>query len=169
MNIKDFNLLEWMGANSFRTTHYPYSEEILQLADERGMVVIGEVPAVGLNPGTKMNHGSPQINYIVDLPHHLDCIKRMIARDKNHPSIVMWSLANEASTYEPECVDYFTQCHDLARGLDDRPLTIVQSSYPDVCKVQQLFDVVCLNRYYGWYENTADLDLRITRMLSPRN
>lgn len=48
LNIKDFNLLKWMGANSFRTSHYPYSEEILNLADREGMVIIGEVPAVGM-------------------------------------------------------------------------------------------------------------------------
>lgn len=38
--LRDFELLEWVGANSFRTSHYPYSEEVLDYADEQGIVVI---------------------------------------------------------------------------------------------------------------------------------
>ena len=39
-----------MGANSFRTSHYPYSEEMMRLCDREGIVVIDETPAVGLLP-----------------------------------------------------------------------------------------------------------------------
>lgn len=46
--MKDFNLLHWLGANSFRTSHYPYSEEVLQLCDRYGIVVIDECPGVGI-------------------------------------------------------------------------------------------------------------------------
>jgi len=45
---RDFELMKWLGVNCFRTSHYPYAEEILQQADERGIVVIDESPAVGL-------------------------------------------------------------------------------------------------------------------------
>src|SRR6185437_1601757 len=54
VNVKDLNLLKWIGANSFRTSHYPYSEELMRLADREGIVVIDEVPAVGLH----LNFGS---------------------------------------------------------------------------------------------------------------
>lgn len=46
--VKDFNLLKWLGANSFRTSHYPYAEEILQMCDRHGIVVIDECPGVGI-------------------------------------------------------------------------------------------------------------------------
>uniref|UniRef100_A0A8C9EQ68 Glucuronidase beta n=1 Tax=Pavo cristatus TaxID=9049 RepID=A0A8C9EQ68_PAVCR len=42
--VKDFNLLRWLGANSFRTSHYPYAEEIMDLCDTYGIVVIDECP-----------------------------------------------------------------------------------------------------------------------------
>ena len=45
---KDYNLMRWIGANCFRTSHYPYSEELMDLADQQGFMVINEVPAVGL-------------------------------------------------------------------------------------------------------------------------
>jgi beta-glucuronidase len=49
--VHDFALLEWLGANSFRTSHYPYAEEVLEYADRHGIVVIDETPAVGINSG----------------------------------------------------------------------------------------------------------------------
>ena len=48
--VHDFALLEWIGANSFRTSHYPYAEEVLDYADRQGVVVIDETAAVGLQP-----------------------------------------------------------------------------------------------------------------------
>ena len=44
---RDFELMKWIGANSFRTSHYPYAEEIIQMADREGFLVIDEVAAVG--------------------------------------------------------------------------------------------------------------------------
>ena len=49
--VHDFQLMEWIGANSFRTSHYPYAEEVLEFADRHGIVVIDETAAVGLNLG----------------------------------------------------------------------------------------------------------------------
>lgn len=49
MWIRDYELLKWLGANSYRTSHYPYAEEAMQLADRLGVLVINEIPAVGLN------------------------------------------------------------------------------------------------------------------------
>ena len=48
---RDLGLLKWIGANSFRTSHYPNSEEMMQLCDRMGILVIDEAPAVGLNTG----------------------------------------------------------------------------------------------------------------------
>ena len=49
--LHDFALMEWIGANSIRTSHYPYSEAVLDYADRHGFVIIDETPAVGLNMG----------------------------------------------------------------------------------------------------------------------
>ncbi|CAG7834547.1 unnamed protein product [Allacma fusca] len=45
MTVKDHNLIKWVGANSYRTSHYPYAEEIMDLTDSLGIVVIDEAPA----------------------------------------------------------------------------------------------------------------------------
>ncbi|KAL0994793.1 hypothetical protein UPYG_G00127240 [Umbra pygmaea] len=44
--VKDFNLLKWLVANSFRTSHYPYAEEILQIEDRHAIVINNKCPGV---------------------------------------------------------------------------------------------------------------------------
>jgi beta-glucuronidase len=46
--VKDYQLMRWTGANAYRTSHYPYSEEEMQLADREGFLIIDEIPAVSL-------------------------------------------------------------------------------------------------------------------------
>lgn len=167
LNVKDLNLMKWMGANSFRTSHYPYSEELMRLADREGIVVIDEVPAVGLHLNFGSLFGAPEQKNTWQLlktfEHHRDVIKELIARDKNHPCVVMWSIANEAATEEEGAVDYFSPLVELAREIDPqkRPVTIVlhQMDTPDKCKVSDLVDVIVLNRYYGWYFEGGNLEV----------
>lgn len=46
--VRDHNLIKWIGANAYRTSHYPYAEEIMDLADEMGIMIIDECPAVNI-------------------------------------------------------------------------------------------------------------------------
>lgn len=160
LNIRDFNLLKWMGANSFRTSHYPYSEELMMLADREGFVVIDEVPAVGMCfwDGNSVFAG----NRVNDdtLAHHKDMLADMYNRDKNHPCVMMWSVANEAATHEEGAVPYFKEVIDMMRSLDDtRPVTMVHTTGPDGDKVSQWLDVICVNRYYAWYTDHSHLEV----------
>ncbi|KAG0433491.1 hypothetical protein HPB47_019877 [Ixodes persulcatus] len=58
--VKDFNLIRWIGANSFRTSHYPYSEELMDQADAQGIAVIDESPAVALGLEHCTGPGQPK-------------------------------------------------------------------------------------------------------------
>lgn len=164
LNVKDISLIKWINANSFRTSHYPYSEEMLNLCDEEGIVVIGEAPAVGLNfPSADKDWYK---NYCNTAEHHRQVIKDMIDRDKNHPCIVMWSLANEPDT--TGCADsafnYFEPLYHFAHKCDpqNRPVTVVVCNNDYVKdKVAPFMDVICLNRYYGWYIFGGDLDAAV--------
>lgn len=165
-NVMDFNLMKWIGANSFRTSHYPYSEELMRLADREGFVVIDEVPAVGLhlNFMVMLSGGVAQRNTwqgLKTFDHHQDVIKELIARDKNHPSVVMWNIANKPASEEEGAYEYFKLLVELAKELDPqkRPVTLVThlGSTPDKDKIAELIDVLALNRYYGWYVDGGDL------------
>lgn len=168
-NVMDFQLMKWIGANSFRTSHYPYSEELMRLADREGLVIIDETPAVGihLNFAAALLSGQTEKRntweHIQTYDHHRDVIKQLINRDKNHPSVVMWSIANEPASEEKGAYEYFKPLVDLAKECDpqDRPVTIVTHlmSTPDLCQVADLVDVLALNRYYGWYVDSGDWEM----------
>lgn len=161
---RDFELMKWIGANSFRTSHYPYSEEIYQMADREGFLIIDEVPAVGMFQSLmnfmeastgKQTAFFEKETTLVLLKAHLRAIEEMIARDKNHPSVIAWSLLNEPETTNEAAVPYFKEVFDLANKLDmqKRPRTfaLIMNSLPDTCKCYQFSDIIALNRYYGWY------------------
>lgn len=161
---RDFECMKWIGANSFRTSHYPYSEEIYQMADEEGFLIIDEVAAVGLfeslmnfmeaTTGKKTNFFERDT---IDelLKNHLKAIEEMITRDKNHACVIAWSLLNEPDTSSEKAVPYFKKVFDFAHELDvqKRPRTfaLIMNSTPDACKCYQFSDIISLNRYYGWY------------------
>ena len=172
MNTKDISIMKWQHANSFRTSHYPYSEEMMRLCDEEGIVVIDETPAVGINLqfGGGANFNGQKIGTfdkehgVQTQGHHKDVILDMISRDKNHACVVMWSIANEPDSSAEGAYEYFKPLYDLARELDPqkRPCTLVSvqmGTSPETDCSSKLSDVICLNRYYGWYFGGPDLDV----------
>lgn len=165
-NVLDFNLMKWIGANSFRTAHYPYSEEMMRLADREGLVVIDETPAVGihLNFAATM-FGAPRRDTWKEtdtFDAHKQVIEELIDRDKNHACVVMWSVANEPASEEEGAYEYFEPLVRLTRDLDPqkRPVTIVThgGAGPDTDRIAELIDVLALNRYYGWYSESGEWD-----------
>jgi len=165
--VHDFELMEWMGANSFRTAHYPYAEEVLDYADRHGVVVIDEAAAVGLNLKMTISRSrsgaetySDQTVSQATQRAHLQAIGELIERDRNHPSVVLWSIANEPESGVPAARDYFAPLFAQARELDPtRPVTFanVMGETPGKCQLAELADVIMVNRYYGWYTHPGDL------------
>lgn len=149
--VKDYALMQWVGANSFRTTHYPYSEQMMDLADRLGFLVIDETPAVGLffdEVGLERRLGLCR-----------QYTQELIQRDKNHASVIAWSLANEPHSWRPEAKPFFRELYELARSLDStRPATVVTHVGVDE-EAFEFLDFMCLNRYYGWYSEPGELDL----------
>ncbi len=163
---KDLGLLKWIGANSFRTSHYPNSEEMMQLCDRMGILVIDEAPAVGLNTGftaTGLLGGSPEGTWAVlkTGEHHRRVMEELVDRDKNHPCVIAWSVANEPASQEEGAKEYFEPLVRLTKERDAqrRPVTIVtyEGSTPETCKVAELCDFLMLNRYRGWYDTEGNL------------
>lgn len=161
---RDFECMKWTEANCFRTSHYPYAEEWYQFADQEGFLIIDEVPAVGMMR-SMMNFaaaGTGKYTYFFEGPNvpqlkeaHMRDVEEMIMRDKNHPSVIAWSLFNEPETTSDFARAYFEDIFSHARALDpeSRPMTgaLEKNSSPELCKCYSLCDFICLNRYYGWY------------------
>ena len=91
--LEDIRLMKLFNINAVRTAHYPNDHRWYQLADRFGLYVIDEA---NIESHEAMNLG----DHLADRPEfveaHLDRMRRMVERDKNHPSIIMWSLGNEA-------------------------------------------------------------------------
>jgi beta-galactosidase len=84
--IKQFNF------NCIRLSHYPSDPYLLDLCDEFGIMVIDEANLETHGLGGKLDHESSWVGA------YIDRISRMALRDKNHPSIIFWSLGNEAGS-----------------------------------------------------------------------
>ena len=88
--VQDVTMMKQFNFNAVRTSHYPNDPRWLELCDEHGLYVIDEA-----NVESHAFH-----NFICNEPQFatawLDRVMRMVVRDKNHPSIIFWSLGNES-------------------------------------------------------------------------
>ncbi len=92
--VRDIELMKQNNINAVRSSHYPNDPRWYDLTDRYGLWVIDEANIeshpLAINAGTQLG------NEMSWLPAHLDRSRRMLERDKNHPSIIFWSLGNEA-------------------------------------------------------------------------
>jgi beta-glucuronidase len=92
---------------------------------------------------------------------HEQSIRELISRDKNHASVVMWIIANEPAAQEEGAREYFEPLAKLTRELEPtRPISYANqgAATPETDLIMDLFDVTCINRYFGWYSQTGDLE-----------
>lgn len=105
----DVQLMKAYNCNTVRTSHYPPDPAFLTMCDVYGLYVVDEADIE--------THGFYAVPYSTYNPnrlsndtrwasHYLDRVKRMYGRDKNHPSITMWSLGNESGGYKCQDVCY---------------------------------------------------------------
>ena len=92
--LQDIELMKLYNINAVRTSHYPNDPRWYELCDQYGLYVIDEANieshGMGYNPARTL------ANNPIFKKSHLDRTIRMVERDKNHPSIIIWSLGNEA-------------------------------------------------------------------------
>jgi beta-glucuronidase len=146
---RDLLLMRQLGANSFRTAHYPCDEETLDVADRLGLLVIAETPAVGLYFA---DEDFPRRQQVA-----LRFIAEMIARDRNRASVIAWSVANEPRMDHPAAAAALGQLCDAARALDGTRPVGYATDLPDAPGLDSS-DIIFLNSYPGWYRLPGRLD-----------
>lgn len=108
--LRDVVLMKQNNVNTVRTSHYPNDEKLYAMYDHYGLYVCCEADLE--------DHANQSISDRESwVPAFTDRIERMVLRDRNHPSIVMWSLGNEAGNG-----NNFGPCYDTAKRLDSRPV-----------------------------------------------
>ncbi len=141
--LKDIKLMKEFNVNSVRTSHYPPDPIFLNLCDEYGLYVIDEADIE--THGTQFNDGliptlKPNIisNDKKWLPRYEDRVMRMYERDKNHPSITMWSLGNESGGWKNH-----DACYDRLKEVSSMPvhyegaIRTIRGSYDVISEMYQ--------------------------------
>ncbi|WP_282073616.1 glycoside hydrolase family 2 TIM barrel-domain containing protein [Polaribacter atrinae] len=114
--LRDVQIFKEYNINAVRTAHYPNDPYFYELCDEYGIYVVDEANIESHGMGYALDR--TLANNPAWLKAHLERVGRMVERDKNHPSIVIWSLANEAGNGHN-----FYQSYLLAKKIDDtRPV-----------------------------------------------
>lgn len=117
--LRDIRIMKELNINTVRTCHYPDDPYWYELCDKYGLYVIGEADneAHGLGYGEGTIAKNPLYNKEIT-----NRVERMMRRDRNHPSIIVWSLGNEAGNGQN-----FFDAYDFAKAFDPtRPVQYEQ-------------------------------------------
>ncbi len=141
---KDVELFKQFNINTVRTSHYPNHPDFYKLCDIYGVYVIDEANIESHG----MGYGAQSLGHVVSWQKaHVDRTVRMVERDKNHPSVIIWSLGNEAGPGVN-----FEADRDAIKARDtERP--VHYSIYNDVADIEStMYPAV------EWMENTGQKD-----------
>ncbi len=150
--LRDIRIMKQHNINAVRTAHYPNQSEWYELCDEYGIYVIDET-----NLETHGTWGDPLTRKFTAIPGNkkewteavLDRVRSMVERDKNHPSILLWSLGNEAFSGKN-----FLKMYDLIYDIDQSRLvhyegTVHWPKYDSCTDVQS--HMYAKPDYVEWY------------------
>lgn len=165
---RELDTLKRMGANIFRTSHYPHCRETYELADRLGLMVIDEFCFLG---GNAEREGQEKVRQ-----RGKQMLEELIRRDRNHPSVVIWSVGDEPANRIPEVAEFVRQLMDHARTLDPtRPVMFCGCDFdwagdPDKkgeAIIEDLAvgdsDIMDIHNYPGWYDNFGQLDVGVEK------
>ncbi len=142
---RQLEILREMGANAVRMSHNPPAPELLELTDRMGFLVIDEVFDSWERKKTPLDF------HLIFKDWHEPDLRSMLRRDRNHPSIIAWSVGNEVGEqYTGEAgAAIARRLHDIVREEDPtRPTTNAMNwAKPDM-PLPAVFDVIGLN-YQG--------------------
>lgn len=162
--VRDFYLMKNINANSFRTSHYPYSDEHLDLADKFGFLVILETPIClsGMRSDEIARKWCSDPSVI---DKALRMVEEMVRQHKNRPSVIMYSIMNEPPTDLDECAELAKKLIERIKKLDpSRPVTLASHRRIND-KALQYVDVISLNFYYGWYSEWGNVEYGLRRAI----
>ena len=160
--LNDIRLMKAYNVNTVRTSHYPPDPIFLTFCDIYGLYVVDEadIEAHGCNTIGPLRLYKP--NLISHdpkwAPRYVDRVQRMYMRDRNHPSITMWSLGNEAGGYcnQDACNDYLKQvCPEIpvhyegAIRTDRVAYDVISEMYTDIPNLEKYRDGTRGEKYKG--------------------
>lgn len=147
---RQIEILKEMGCNSIRTAHNPPAPELLELCDRMGILVINELFDIWKLQKYGKRNG---YNIFWDDWHEKD-VRNFLLRDRNHPSVIAWSMGNEvAELYNTNYHWVPQKLRKLMRQYDTtRPITAGSNSPAAATNgFQQTVDIYGVNYHLGSY------------------
>lgn len=160
--IRDLEMIKEMGANCYRSSHYPQDPSVFDACDRLGLLVINEIPLVNsITDSNEFYENSGRV------------LREMIMRDFNHPSIFSWGLSNEIGMmgkgrigsergieYDRVLNRLISSLDSIAKSLDPERLTMQSVHYRteryESSGVIKIGDFIGTNLYMGWYIGVPD-------------
>jgi beta-galactosidase/beta-glucuronidase len=146
---EELALMKSVGINTIRV-HYPASTGLLDLFDEYGFMMMEEIPLNWWgNKWGMTSIGGQEEQSLNILGQAKSTLTDMIARDKNHPCIIIWSMANECATSNEIGITVMRELLKLTKSLDPTRLaTFVAGGDPTKHLAFDEADIVCFNEYF---------------------
>lgn len=133
---EDIDLLKGLGCSMTRLSHLCLPDEVMDYLDERGMLVISEIPLWGYDPRADPSSALSK-----------DWMTRLVTNQYNHPCVIGWSVGNEYGDY-PTALDYTKQAIAYTRTLDStRLVSCVSHTAQFSPDIVDMGDMGWLNRY----------------------
>lgn len=142
---RQLQILREMGCNAIRTAHNPPAPELLELTDRMGVLVVDEIFDVWIRRKTPFDF------HLLFPDWHEPDLRAFIARDRNHPSVILWSMGNEVGEQYtgPAGAEVARQLVAIAHDEDPtRPATASMNFAKPDSQFAAATDVICLN-YQG--------------------
>jgi beta-galactosidase len=142
---RQLEMLREMGCNAIRTSHNPPAPELLELTDRMGFLVMDEAFDVWARQKTPLDY------HLIFPNWHEQDLRALVRRDRNHPSVIMWSFGNEVGEQYTgeEGAALAKRLHDIVKEEDPtRPTTTAMNwAKPDM-PLPEVPDLISLN-YQG--------------------
>lgn len=140
---RDFELIDEIGANAVRLSHYQHPQHTYEVTDEKGYLVWAEIPMLKMTENQRLFENAEEQ------------LKELVLQNIHHPSIFCWGIQNEIGMFRDSKFMYeeLGKLRDIAKALDPSRLVTGANLYTVKFKsgLNSGLDMVGYNVYFGWY------------------
>ena len=140
---KDFELIDEIGANSVRLSHYQHPQYTYELADKKGYLVWAEIPMLKMTDNEELKADAEEQ------------LRELILQNIHHPSIYCWGIQNEIGMFKDTDFmhEELRKMQQLSHELDPSRLVTAANLYTVKfrSKLNSVTDMIGYNIYFGWY------------------
>lgn len=140
---RDFELIQEIGANAIRLSHYQHPQAAYDRCDQDGYIVWAEIPMLKMTRNPELIENAKQQ------------LKELVLQNIHHPSICFWGIQNEIGMFRdsPDMYDNLAQMAELVREIDPERFVTAANLYTVKMKsgLSRGTDMIGYNIYFGWY------------------